>query len=64
VMSIIGGAVCPLIMGRISDAWNIQGAFAVPLLCHAFVLYFAVIGYRSTRSLPLGSAMAVSPDEV
>ena len=64
VMSIIGGAICPLIMGRISDAWNIQRAFAVPLLCHAFVLYFAVTGYRSTRSLPLGSAMAVSPDEV
>lgn len=64
VMSIIGGAVCPLIMGRISDAWNIQRAFMVPLLAHAFVLYFAVTGYRSTRSLPLGSAMAVSSDEV
>ena len=33
-MSIIGGAICPLIMGRISDAWNIQRAFLVPLVCH------------------------------
>ena len=63
-MSIIGGAVCPLIMGRISDAWNIQRAFVVPLVCHAFVLYFAVTGYRSARSLPVGSAVVVSPDEV
>jgi len=48
VMSIIGGAVCPAIMGRISDAWDIQHAFIVPLLCHAYVLYFAVRGYRTS----------------
>lgn len=46
VMSIIGGAVCPLIMGRISDASNIQRAFIVPLICHAYIFYFAVWGYR------------------
>jgi FHS family L-fucose permease-like MFS transporter len=48
VMSIIGGAVCPAIMGRISDAWNIQRAFVVPLVCHAYVFYFAIWGYRPT----------------
>jgi MFS transporter, FHS family, L-fucose permease len=46
VMSIIGGAVCPAIMGRISDASNIQTAFVVPLMCHAYVLYFGLRGYR------------------
>jgi MFS transporter, FHS family, L-fucose permease len=46
VMSIIGGAVCPAIMGRISDASNIQRAFVVPLICHAYVLYFGLRGYR------------------
>jgi FHS family L-fucose permease-like MFS transporter len=46
VMAIIGGAVCPVLMGRISDTWNIQRAFAVPLICHAFVFYFAMWGYR------------------
>ena len=50
VMSIIGGAVCPVIMGRISDAWNIQHAFLVPLICHAYVFYFAVWGYRPSPS--------------
>jgi MFS transporter, FHS family, L-fucose permease len=64
VMSIIGGAICPLIMGRISDAWNIQRAFVVPLLCHAFVLYFAVRGYRPSGSLAMDNAMAVSAEEV
>jgi MFS transporter, FHS family, L-fucose permease len=46
VMSIIGGAICSMLMGRISDASNIQYAFIVPLLCHAYVLYFAMRGYR------------------
>jgi len=62
VMSIIGGAICPLIMGRISDAWNIQRAFLVPLVCHAFVFYFGMRGYRPSTSA-LGNAVAL-PEEV
>lgn len=46
VMSIIGGAICPAIMGRISDAFNIQRAFIVPLICHAYIFYFGMWGYR------------------
>ena len=46
VMAIIGGAVFPAIMGRISDATSIQRAFVVPLLCYAYILYFAVAGYK------------------
>lgn len=63
VMSIIGGAICPLIMGRISDASNIQRAFVVPLLCHAFVFYFAMWGYRPSTSAA-GSAIPVPAEEV
>lgn len=46
VMSIIGGAVFPAIMGLISDASNIRHAFVVPLVCHLYVLYFSSRGYR------------------
>lgn len=46
VMSIIGGAVFPVIMGYISDLSNIRYAFLVPFFCHAYVLYFAARGYR------------------
>ncbi|HYK35521.1 L-fucose:H+ symporter permease [Alloacidobacterium sp.] len=46
VMAILGGAVFPALMGRISDATNIQAAFFVPLACYLFVLYFGVRGYR------------------
>ncbi len=63
VMSIIGGAICPLIMGRISDAWNIQRAFLVPLVCHAFVFYFGMWGYRPSTSA-LKNAVAVPAGEI
>jgi FHS family L-fucose permease-like MFS transporter len=46
VASILGGAICPAIMGFISDHSNIRVAFVVPLICQAYVLYFAVRGYR------------------
>jgi FHS family L-fucose permease-like MFS transporter len=46
VMAIIGGAVFPPLMGYISDTFNIQRAFAVPLLCYVYIFYFAVWGYR------------------
>jgi FHS family L-fucose permease-like MFS transporter len=57
VMSIIGGAVFPAIMGRISDASNIQTAFLVPLICYAYILYFALSGYKPARAI--GPAVAV-----
>jgi MFS transporter, FHS family, L-fucose permease len=46
VMSIIGGAIVPAIMGFLSDHASIQAAFAVPLFCYAVVIYFSFIGYK------------------
>jgi FHS family L-fucose permease-like MFS transporter len=42
VMSIVGGALFPLLMGQLSDAnnGNIQLAYVVPLLCFAVVGWF------------------------
>jgi MFS transporter, FHS family, L-fucose permease len=51
VMSIIGGAVFPALMGYISDQSNIRMAFLVPFFCHLYVLYFAAHGYRPTLLL-------------
>jgi len=63
VMSIIGGAAIPVIMGRISDAWNIQHAFIVPLICHAYVFYFAMWGYRPAAT-PAAAPMPIPAAEV
>jgi MFS transporter, FHS family, L-fucose permease len=42
IMSIVGGAIFPVIMGAVSDASNIQTAYIVPALCFVVILYFAI----------------------
>ncbi len=42
IMAIVGGAVFPVIMGRISDLTTIQTAYIVPALCFLVVFYFAL----------------------
>jgi len=61
VMAILGAAVVPPIMGKISDLSNIQRAFLVPLLCYAYVLYFAVAGYKPKSALAAEAAPAANP---
>ena len=52
VMSIVGGALLPPVMGFISDRHTIQTAFLVPVVCYAYVLYFALLGHRPARGRP------------
>lgn len=42
IMSIVGGAVFPVIMGRVSDISNIQVSYIVPAVCFIVVLIFAI----------------------
>ncbi len=48
VMAIIGGAIFPVIMGRIIDSAgdNIQIGYSVPLVCFFFVLYFGLVRHK------------------
>ncbi|THU41579.1 L-fucose:H+ symporter permease [Niastella caeni] len=47
IMSIVGGALLPLLMGRISDmTGNIQNGYIIPLVCFIVVLYFGWKGYK------------------
>jgi FHS family L-fucose permease-like MFS transporter len=59
VMSIIGGAFFPAIMGRISDLSSIQRAFLVPIICYAYVLYFGLRGYKPDFAVTTHGAAAV-----
>jgi FHS family L-fucose permease-like MFS transporter len=48
VMAIIGGAIFPVIMGRMIDHYNdnIQIGYSIPLLCFFVVLYFGLKGHK------------------
>jgi MFS transporter, FHS family, L-fucose permease len=63
VMAIIGAAVFAPIMGKISDLSNIQRAFFVPLLCYAYVLYFAIRGYKPALVAEPKPALGIASSE-
>jgi FHS family L-fucose permease-like MFS transporter len=46
VMSIVGGALIPLVLGYISRNVNIQVAYAVPMVCFFVILYYGWKGYK------------------
>jgi FHS family L-fucose permease-like MFS transporter len=46
VMMVVGGAVIPEIQGLLADKFGFQLSFLVVLLCYAYLLYFAVSGYK------------------
>jgi len=46
IMGIVGGAIFPPIMGRISDLTNIQTSYLVPVICFVYIGYFAIINLK------------------
>jgi len=41
-MSIIGGALVPLLVGKVADMSDYSAALAVPLVCYIVLLLFAI----------------------
>jgi glucose/galactose transporter len=49
VMAISGGAILPLIYGKVALAWGLQDAYIMMVPCYLFILYFATRGYRAGK---------------
>lgn len=48
IMGIAGGALLPILYGRLSDASNSQSAYWVMLPCYALILFYALKGHKMT----------------
>ncbi|WAC12544.1 L-fucose:H+ symporter permease [Dyadobacter pollutisoli] len=48
IMSIVGGAIVPPVMGLLSDSFGIKPAFIIPLICYAYLVFYAKEGHRVT----------------
>lgn len=46
IMAIAGGAVLPLIYGKLSLAFNPQVAYSLLFVCYAYILFFATVGCK------------------
>jgi FHS family L-fucose permease-like MFS transporter len=52
VMAIVGGAIMPLVQGKLLDATSPAFSFIVPAVCFAVVTSFAVFDLSFTRHTP------------
>lgn len=50
VMAIAGGAILPLLYGKLSELWDTRHAYVLLLPCYLFILYYAVKGHRAGLS--------------
>lgn len=46
IMTIVGGAICPMFMGYIADVSSMALGFIIPLLCFGFIVFFGLKGYK------------------
>ena len=64
VMMVVGGAVIPEIQGFLADKFGYQHSFIIVLLCYAYVVFFAVNGYRIRQSRSASLPDYVPPVEI
>jgi FHS family L-fucose permease-like MFS transporter len=50
IMAISGGAVLPLIYGKVLEVMGPKDAYIIMVPCYLFILYFAISGYRAGKT--------------
>jgi len=43
---IVGGAVIPVLMGALTDSFSARGALLIPVVCYAYITFFALKGSK------------------
>ena len=46
IMSIVGGALVPVLMGYLAQTYSTPFSYVVPLVCFVFVFLFGIYGYK------------------
>lgn len=51
IMAIAGGAILPLLYGKLSEVWGTRLAYSMMVPCYLFILYYAIKGYRLGKTV-------------
>jgi FHS family L-fucose permease-like MFS transporter len=51
IMGNLGGALLPLLYGRLADIINTQQAYIIVIPCYLFILYYAVSGHKVRKRI-------------
>jgi FHS family L-fucose permease-like MFS transporter len=47
VQAIVGGAIIPVVQGKIADTIGVHHAFLLPVLCYAYIAFFGLTRPRT-----------------
>lgn len=51
IMAIVGGAIIPLIQGKLADVvQNVQISYLIPIMCYSYLLFYGINGYKKNTS--------------
>ncbi len=50
IMAIVGGAILPLLYGKLLQVWNPKDAYLIMVPCYLYILYFATKGYKAGKA--------------
>jgi FHS family L-fucose permease-like MFS transporter len=59
VMAIVGGALVPLVQGKVIDVTSPAFSFIVPAVCYAVVMAYALYDLKTTQPFERGAPEAV-----
>jgi FHS family L-fucose permease-like MFS transporter len=45
-VAIVGGALVPLLFGKIADISSLQWALLLPIVCYAYIIWYGMRGYE------------------
>src|SRR5690606_15745429 len=51
IMAIVGGALVPFVQGLLADRIGVQHSFVLPLLCYGYVIFYGLVGSRSSTGV-------------
>jgi MFS transporter, FHS family, L-fucose permease len=49
IMAIAGGAILPLVYGKLADVFSTQAAYWICIPCYLVIMYYAFIGYKAGK---------------
>jgi FHS family L-fucose permease-like MFS transporter len=49
--AVVGGAVIPVLLGKVADLVGIQHALFLPVLCYLFIAYYGLWGSKPARTV-------------
>jgi FHS family L-fucose permease-like MFS transporter len=54
--SILGGAIIPVITGKLADTFGLQYAFLIPAACYCYIAYYAIKFFQTSSSVEIAGS--------